>query len=235
MIVKATNATDLLTATSPCEILYDKKAWMKIGLLVENRNQEVGWHGIVKRSNRPAEFIVEDILVFPQKVTLTSVTPDEKEYMEWQDTLDSEVFNNIRLHGHSHVNMGVEPSATDMKYREDLLTDIEDFYVFQIFNKKGYISTQVYDIKEGVLYENDQVKIVLEQFDSATYDLCRAIVNNINMFRQTDARELLDGVEWTMSTANEFEKFMMETDSAIAESHIFNGNFVPVWDIDKSN
>lgn len=216
-MVKATNATDLLLATDPCEILYSKKAWMKVALLVGNRNQEVGWHGVVRRSKKPDKFIVDDILVFPQSVTATSVTPNTEDYTNWQDSLDVETFNSIRMHGHSHVNMGVSPSSTDKRYRSDLLTAIDDFYIFQIFNKKGRVSSQVYDVLGGVLYESNQVKIKLERFSPITYDLCKTIFNNVSQFRQTDIYDLQDGIEWIMDTASEFEEFMEDADKIIDE------------------
>ena len=216
-MIKATNATDLLTATSPCEITYSKKAWMKTCLLIMNRNLEVGWHGVVRRSEKPAEFIVEDILVFPQKVTSTSTEPDDEDYVNWQNSLDAETFNKVRLYGHSHVNMGVAPSSTDMKYREDLLTDIDDFYVFQIFNKKGCISAQVYDVREGVLYEDNNVKITTGKYDFVVYDLCRVIFDNIECFEGVDVRDLQDGVEWIMNVAVELEEFMKDVDENIDE------------------
>lgn len=216
-MVKATNATDLLLATDPCEILYSKKAWMKVALLVGNRNQEVGWHGVVRRSEKPDKFIVDDILVFPQSVTATSVTPNTEDYTNWQDSLDVETFNSIRMHGHSHVNMGVSPSSTDKRYRSDLLTDVDDFYVFQIFNKKGYISSQVYDVREGILYESDNVELAVERWNPAVYDLCRGLFDNIDRFEKVDVRDVQDGVEWIMNAAVELEEFMKDADEIIDE------------------
>lgn len=216
-MIKATNATDLLTATSPCEVTYSKKAWMKTCLLVMNRNLEVGWHGTVRRSENPAEFIVEDILIFPQKVTSASTEPEDEDYVNWQDSLDAETFNKVRLYGHSHVNMSVDPSSTDMKYRADLLTDVDDFYVFQIFNKKGYISSQVYDVKKGILYESDNVELAVERFDPTVYDLCRVVFDNIDRFDKVDVRDVQDGIEWIMNAAAELEEFMKDVDEVIDE------------------
>ena len=45
------------------------------------------------------------------------------------------------MHGHSHVNMGTSPSATDTKLQEDHLAQLQDndFYIFLIVNKKREI------------------------------------------------------------------------------------------------
>lgn len=228
-MIKATNATDLLQSTSPCEIVYSEKAWMKTILLVENRDLEVGWHGVVRRSESPNVFIVDDILIFPQKVTSTSTEPEDEDYVSWQDSLDAETFNKVRLYGHSHVNMSVAPSSTDMKYREDLLTDVDDFYIFQIFNKKGYISSHVYDVREGVRYENPNVNVTLERFHFATYDLCKVILDNIKLFEEVDVRDIQDGIEWFMNTESEFEDFVKEADEAIIECESVSNNTGFVW------
>ena len=83
------------------------------------------------------------------------------------------------------------------------------------------MSSQVYDVRRGVLYENNQVKIKLERFSPITYDLCKTIFNNVSQFRQTDIYDLQDGIEWIMDTASEFEEFMEDADKIIDEG--------PVW------
>ena len=156
-------------------------------------------------------------MVFPQKVTSASTEPEDADYVNWQDSLNTEIFNKVRLYGHSHVNMGVSPSSTDIKYRADLLTDVDDFYVFQIFNKKGYISSQVYDVREGILYESDNVELAVERWNPAVYDLCRGLFDNIDRFEKVDVRDVQDGIEWIMNAASEFEKFMEDADKIIDE------------------
>ena len=138
------------------------EAYKKMIALVTDFADEVAWHGTVSRlSDR--EFIVEDVFVYPQEVTGSSVQTDQNEYTKWLYELDDEVFNKIRMHGHSHVNMGVSPSGIDDKHRQQILDQMEQdmFYVFMIFNKSLSIYTLVYDMGSNVLYEDKDIDVKL--------------------------------------------------------------------------
>lgn len=144
-------------------IIVSYEAYMKINALIKTCSKEVGWHGLVTRVE-PGEgnedevwFELYDIIVFPQTVTGASVTPDATEYALWLQSQPDEVFNDIRFHGHSHVNMGTTPSGTDTTYQDQLLDQVKDFYIFGIFNKKGAKNLVVYDVETNVLYENKDI------------------------------------------------------------------------------
>jgi len=149
-------------------IIFTETAWIKIFALVHSYSTEVEWHGVVKRT-APDTFLIEDILVFPHEVTGSTVTSDQKAYEEWLDGLDNNTFNALRFHGHSHVNMGVTPSTVDMTYRRNILNNFgmpsaksDYFYIFLIFNKKGDISGEVYDLQNNALYSTDEINILHE-------------------------------------------------------------------------
>lgn len=151
-------------ADKKCEVCYNSKAWYKTIMLIEIQPKEVGWHGICRRDEEdPTVFYVEDILVYPQKVTAINIDPDPVEYAAWMNSLDDDTFNNLRIHVHSHVNMGTTPSSTDQTFRKDRLSQLrdDDFYVFQIMNKKGEINSAVYDFKNNIFYESADVKTVV--------------------------------------------------------------------------
>ena len=90
-----------------------------------------------------SEFEIYDIIVPPHVVTGSTVTADYTKYSEWLNALEDDVFNSLHFHGHSHVNMACSPSGTDMKYRQDVVTQLpvpknetdDSFYIFCIFNK----------------------------------------------------------------------------------------------------
>lgn len=157
---------------------FSEKAWIKIFALVQSYSTEVQWHGVVERVAADT-FYIKDILIFPHKVSSATVISDQKEYQEWLDTLDNATFNALRFHGHSHVNMGVSPSDTDMGYRHNMLNNFgtpneksDMFYVFLIFNKKGDISGEIYDLQNNALYSKsitaDEINIVVEDCDWLT-------------------------------------------------------------------
>lgn len=143
-------------------IIMSPKAYYKMQSLVNACNKEVGWHGVVERgedTEEEAVFHLTDILVFPQEVTATTVTPDETEYSMWLSKLPDEVFNKLRFHGHSHVRMGVSPSGTDTQYQDQLLSQVNDFYIFGIFNKHGNKKLFIYDMEANALYEPEDIEL----------------------------------------------------------------------------
>lgn len=141
-------------------IYFTADAFLKQRTLVQECTQEVGWHGTVTRLS-DSEFIIDEILVFPQIVSGTDVTPDETEYANWlmQFFTDDEdtTIERMRFHGHSHVNMGVTPSGTDTNYQNNMLAHIRDFYIFMILNKKSEMNVMIYDITNNTFYDKDDV------------------------------------------------------------------------------
>ena len=140
------------------EVLFTTIANKKLTALVDQCDKEVGWHGTVVRDPEKANrFIIEDILVFPQTVTSTTVTPDETDYAMWLASLDDDTFNKLRFHGHSHVRMSCSPSGVDTDYQDNILENLKDFYIFGIFNKHGSNWMLVYDIENNILYEDKDI------------------------------------------------------------------------------
>ena len=138
------------------------EAYKKILALVTEFSDEVGWHGTVTR-NADDEYIIEDIFVYPQEVTGSTVNTDQGEYTKWLYELDDDTFNKLRMQGHSHVNMGVSPSGVDDKHRQQILDQLEKnmFYIFMVWNKSLSVHTLVYDMSKNILYEDDDVDIML--------------------------------------------------------------------------
>lgn len=130
-------------------------AWRKIQALVDLVSTEVAWHGTVTKQGNI--YTIEDVFVFPQKVTGATVTTDETEYSMWLAQQSNEVFNKLRFHGHSHVHMGVNPSGVDITYQENILKNLQDFYIFAIFNKdeKNYVT--IYDVQDNIIYDDNDI------------------------------------------------------------------------------
>ena len=65
---------------------------------------------------------------------------------------NAENINKIRYHGHSHVQMPTSPSTVDVSHMQNLVSSLkeDEFYIFQIFNKFGSLSTIVY--MDGLYY-----------------------------------------------------------------------------------
>ena len=148
-------------------VFFTEVAWLKMQTLISEFDKEVAWHGIAKRGEDPEkdEYIISDILVYPQEVTGATVTTDQQKYQMWLMGHEDDVFNNIRFQGHSHVNMGTTPSGVDAKSKETLLSCIREgqFYIFMIWNKSLDYSVEIYDATgDYLIYEKCDVDIEIE-------------------------------------------------------------------------
>lgn len=144
--------------TQKAEVHFASAAFYKMWALVEACSKEIAWDGIVYRDEEnPHVFYVTDIIVYPQMVSGATVDTDDIPYLEWLNGLDDETFNHRRFNGHSHVNMGVTPSATDMTYREQSILNINDFFIFGVFNKRQEFNFQIYDVENNIIYDKDDI------------------------------------------------------------------------------
>lgn len=145
------------------ELRFTETAWLKMQALIREYDKEIGWHGIARRgeSADKDEYIISDIIVYPQEVSGATVNTDQEEYQTWLYQLDDDIFNNLRMQGHSHVNMGVTPSAVDTTLYESLLSQLDDsmFYIFLIWNKRGDKTIKIYDLAKNILFETSDVKV----------------------------------------------------------------------------
>lgn len=151
------------TVKRKAAVYFTELAYRKFQALVDGFNNEVAWHGLAYRGKDESkdEYYVTDILVYPQEVTGATVTTDQKKYQDWLMSQDDDTFNNVRMQGHSHVNMGVSPSGVDENLYESILAQLDDnmFYIFQIWNKKGDKTCKIYDLKKNVMFDTADCEI----------------------------------------------------------------------------
>ena len=53
--------------------------------------------------------------------------------------------------------MGVTPSITDENHRSNFIQNVNDFYIFGIFNKKDDFNFIIFDVENNVVYEKDDI------------------------------------------------------------------------------
>lgn len=137
-------------------VTFSAIAYIKMRELVDRHPYEVGWYGLIDKI-APKEYRVEDIVVYPQVVTSTTVKEDEE---VWDDSATPDEIRRRHFHGHSHVNMNVSPSETDLAHRSNLtqLLGPNDFYLFFITNARCEISAELYDLADNAVYENDDIQ-----------------------------------------------------------------------------
>ena len=158
---------------------FTEQAYLKMTALVSNFEKEVAWHCVVNRGEEENEYVVSDILVYPQTVSGVHVDMDVDEYVEWinkgiEDGDDR--FFHLHGQGHSHVNMAVSPSPTDLDHQKEILKDIRDngFYVFMIWNKKDDHNIWIYDIQKNKMFENKDITLLIDEEDNGISKFLRA-------------------------------------------------------------
>ena len=140
---------------------FSETAWQQILILTHSRDTEIGWSGTVKRLD-DEHFLVEEIYVPPQTVTGATYRTDNEEYSKWLMGMSDDEYNNMKLNGHSHVDMSVSPSSLDLEKQQEIVSQLngESFYIFMIFNKKHDMDIRVYDFKRNITVMNDEVEVI---------------------------------------------------------------------------
>ncbi len=212
-------------------VCFTSMAWAKMTALIREFNHEVAWHGVAHRVEDESkdEYIISDIVVYPQEVSGASVEMDEEKYAQWlMDNADDERFDNLRMQGHSHVRMGTTPSSVDLEHQEEILNMLGDdgFYIFMIWNKSLAHNTRIYDMKKNILFENADISIVRDD-------------NEIDRFLKT-ARDIVQTKNYTtICSSAPGESFIIggavpdNNQTASGEySHVvesYNGNDYGYW------
>ena len=135
--------------------------------LVSGFSTEVGWNGFARRIGDGSEFLVEDILVYPQVVSAADSDTDPEAYRDWLHGFEPDKLRLIRFHGHSHVNMSPTPSGQDFKWQSELTSGLRKdmFYIFLIMNKGLSFTVRVYDMKCNTVFDTDEVEVQVEDMD----------------------------------------------------------------------
>lgn len=156
------------TSDEKATLYFTEEAWIKMNHLVATYDKEVAWHGTAFRGEDPEknEYTVEDILVYPQKVTGGTVTVDLEKYTQWiidRNEAGDPRMMNLRMQGHSHVNMATSPSTTDMDHQKGIVSGLEDdgFYIFVIWNKRGEHNIRIYDMAKNLTFEPADVTLAI--------------------------------------------------------------------------
>lgn len=148
-------------------LVFTTMAYAKMTMLVQSFDCEIAWHASCRRDEEDkTKFYIDDIIVYPQEVTGVTVTMDEAKYGAWlqKGFMDGdERFDRIHFQGHSHVNMGVSPSGTDIEHQNEILSQLPDdsYYIFIIANKKFEYTIRVFDLANNVMYENKEVNLLI--------------------------------------------------------------------------
>lgn len=159
--------TEILDMPFKPVIFFTKNAQDKMETLVDMCDKEIAWHGLVKKeeTDQGDIYTIYDIVVYPQVVTQATAVAIDDVGM-WYMNQPDEIFNFIRMQGHSHVNMSVSPSVTDTTYYNNLLTQVNDYYIFMILNKRGTLHIELHDVVNGIIFEKNDLLLDYEEEES---------------------------------------------------------------------
>lgn len=154
---KPDTKVEILESKRP-HISIDTDALTKMKLYVDECADEIGWLGTAYKDEENNIIFVEDVYLFDQEVhaTTTEITPEGlSEFAEellsgGQEGIDT--WNNLKVWGHSHVNMGVSPSSQDDSQMETFKEGGHDWFIRIIANKKGDLKVDLYNYSEGIIY-----------------------------------------------------------------------------------
>lgn len=171
---KKSVANSLLLSNHEAKLIFSSKAFKKMIFLVSACPKEVGWHGTVTKRGK-GEYLIEDIILYPQKTTGVSISCDTAQYGLWQQNIcieNPDYFESIRLHGHSHVNMRCFPSGVDKDLQDDGIEMIQEggFYIYMIFNKRMESYVKIADREDELLYEHANIMFMDDDLSDLTAD-----------------------------------------------------------------
>ena len=162
------------------KVYITAEAYVKLRKLVDDTTTEIGWYGTVtKMPGFESVFVIDDILVYPQTVTGASCIQDDDRVFEFELNLSTDQVNRKRFHGHSHVNMGVTPSGVDEQFYQDILTQVDDYFIVMITNKSSAYYTRFYDMQNNILYTGIPVQVMLDNGIALEHWYDDATQNNI--------------------------------------------------------
>lgn len=144
------------------EIRFSTNAYLKMMALVDNCDIEISWFATVTREDHI--YRIDEVYVQEQVCSgaTTRMTEDgdarmQNELLSTKNGFDD--LNKIRCWGHSHVNMGVSPSHTDISTARKFISGFNDFYITLIINKRREINCTIYDIARQVEFNSPVLKL----------------------------------------------------------------------------
>ena len=144
-------------------LFINNDAYLKMQEYIAQSKKEIGWLGTCSRQDN--DYIINNVYLFDQEVHETTCEITEEglnkfalELMEKPNGMD--IWNNICLWGHSHVNMGVLPSSQDNKQLDFFLKNMkEGFFIRYIGNKTGEIGLEIVDIDKNIILDETEINI----------------------------------------------------------------------------
>lgn len=156
----------------PPKVLIDVKALRKMKAYVKNYNKEIGWLAYCNK-DKNGVYIIYDTVLLEQDVTSVKTDIRESAIAKLGEELlmtDLTKFNDLRVWGHSHVDMEVNPSGTDEETFEQFYENCE-YFIRIIANKRGDLRLDIVDCENEIRFNNVKWSTVcLDKEENDVYD-----------------------------------------------------------------
>lgn len=188
------------------KIIIDKNALIKMEIYINSTNNEIGWLGTAFKEGD--NIFIKDVFLFEQEVhsTTTEITPEGLAKFA-EDLLAQpngvEIWNSVKVWGHSHVNMSVHPSGQDNTQMETFADGKHDWFVRIIGNKKGEMRVDLYYFDQGIAYKDLPFTERVSDRELELYNQIKALeeelkqINNIyiNKYKEEIEKEIKEKVK----------------------------------------
>lgn len=131
----------------------------KMRVFVDECADEIGWLGTATFDKEINQYNIHDVYLFKQQVhsTTTEIKPEgltefATELLDREDGV--EIWNNLKVWGHSHVRMGLTPSGQDNKQMDEFSTIGHNWFIRIIANKLGELCVDLFHYEMGVTLLN---------------------------------------------------------------------------------
>ena len=155
----------VFTGDLPNKIKVKPVALEKMHNYIQLCPEEIGWLGTVNVVNDT--YVIEDVLLFKQEVTAATTEIDENSLAQIVNDIlvnnpehGMAIANSLRFWGHSHVNMGVNPSGQDDAQMRVFNTQGVDYFIRGIGNKAGNLRFDIYHYTKGIAYMDVEWTVV---------------------------------------------------------------------------
>ena len=186
-------------------ILPDARA--KMEMYCELCEKEIGWLGFVKKYPGTG-YLITDVVLLKQEVHATTTEIDPAALLDFWAATPAEQQADIKLWGHSHVNMSPSPSGQDDS-QMDYFKDGNDWFIRLITNKKGDMNITIYDYA-NVCMTTKKKQTKQEECVVTGFTKSQILASNKYLDRKDVLNVLLDeGVQYTVEQVDSIiEKFM---------------------------
>lgn len=177
---------ELLDGTAPI-ITFSPLAWAKTWILVEECAKEVGWFGEVEELPDNM-YCVTDIHIPSQQVTHTETDIDAAGLGELAEEIGLDRAIKLLFWGHSHANMGVTPSGTDVTTALSFTEYQIDYLACGIFNKARKMRLDLYHFNNGIIFKDLNGSIYTPEHEELRESLQAEIKDKVEEVRYVPAQ-----------------------------------------------